>query len=166
MSLLSSLTLADFSVVPTPSPDASVFLNHYNVTASDTNNLRFGAAFKFSCASCHIRYSCASTDDDRSRNTGYDFDIHGGVVLYAADDLDARGLYAADDFDTRELYAAADDIRGGPLDQAAFRFASRAAAGDRAGPAASTALAPAGRFARVRRILRSVGRRLRRFLPK
>ncbi|KAJ7085169.1 hypothetical protein B0H15DRAFT_951185 [Mycena belliarum] len=139
MSLLSSkLTLADFSVVSTPSPDASAFLNHYNVTASNTNSVLIIGVLQDILV--------------KSSNTGYDFDVHGGVVLYAADDLDARGLYAA-----------ADDIRGGPL---AFRFASRAAAGDHAGPAASTALAPAGRFARVRRILRSVGQRLHRFLPK
>ncbi|KAJ7100071.1 hypothetical protein B0H15DRAFT_944449 [Mycena belliarum] len=39
MSLLSSLTLADFSVIATPSPDGSAFLNHYKLKASDTSGV-------------------------------------------------------------------------------------------------------------------------------
>ncbi|KAJ7084455.1 hypothetical protein B0H15DRAFT_802519 [Mycena belliarum] len=107
--------------------------------------------------------SHASTDDDRSVTAVHDFDVRGGDVLYpAADDFDVRGgdvLYpAADDFDARELYEAADEIHR--------RIESRPAAGLRAGTAAPIGPAPAGRLARVRRVLRSVGRRLRRFFPK
>ncbi|KAJ7100062.1 hypothetical protein B0H15DRAFT_796762 [Mycena belliarum] len=103
--------------------------------------------------------SRASTDDDRSVTAVYDFDVRGGDVLYPAAGGDV--LYpAADDFDARELYDAADETRGDR------RIESRPAAGLRAGPAAPIGPAPAGKFARVRRVLRSVGRRLRRFFPK
>ncbi|KAJ7092362.1 hypothetical protein B0H15DRAFT_947924 [Mycena belliarum] len=82
-------------------------------------------------------------------------------------------LYAAaDDFDVRGLYAAADtfDIRAGDrLYAPAEAMGTRATIGDCGGSASPTAStspsAPAGIFACLKRVLRSIGRCLRRFLP-
>ncbi|KAJ7069000.1 hypothetical protein B0H15DRAFT_957998 [Mycena belliarum] len=103
--------------------------------------------------------SRASTHDNRGV---YEFEVHGGDVVYPFGNIyNSRALSAAaDDFDARTLYTAADDMRGGRRGPAVYH----AAAQDRA--VYLEAHEPAGRFAlRVRRVLRSVGRGLRRIFP-
>ncbi|KAJ7070433.1 hypothetical protein B0H15DRAFT_957689 [Mycena belliarum] len=96
------------------------------------------------CSVDHNTGARTSTGDNRSVTAVYGFE---------------GGSYPGDgEFDALALYAAADDSSGGD------RFESRAAAEDR--PGAPIRPAPSRTFARVGRVLRSVGRRLRRFFPK
>ncbi|KAJ7095455.1 hypothetical protein B0H15DRAFT_798651 [Mycena belliarum] len=111
----------------------------------------------YGCSEVHA--AAIVSDTLRSDNGGerYGLDIRSSGRYSAADDFDVRGLYdAADAFDIRagdRVYAPAD---------ASARDRGRSASPTASAPPS----APGGRFARVRRVLRSVGRRLRRFLPK